>query len=416
MIMELGAHALARGIYQIEHSHDEGETAGEIQRVMAIVFEAALQSRVPVAQRLLWQIDLQLKDDYGILDGLKGPVESYATRHRVVWSEVADKLAQRLAQFPKPPAGARQHFSSKYKRENIMMWCIRALENAGRRDEVIPLLEREADITHCYVNLFDRLTADGRNKEAYTWAKRGFDATRGEWSGIAWSLEERLRKQAENEKNQPLVAAFRAFEFFDQPDFARYVQLEKAATAAQVWDAIRGPVMTFLETGRRPDCESTGGKVRAPAPSWPLPSTGLEHQGALGRGRNFPVVELLIDIAIKDGRPGDVLKWYRKVSNPHGFYHDGTGDRVAGAIQKAYPKEALAIWKTLVAGALKFANAGEYTKAGQYLTKIKRLYEHNKQRSEWDMYIEQIRQQNRRRPRMMEVLNALEGGKRRILD
>jgi uncharacterized Zn finger protein len=70
-----------------------------------------------------------------------------------------------------------------------MDWLIIALNSAGRKDEVIPLLKREAPVTNCYEDLVDSLISAGRINEAEKYAREGFAGTIGNMRGISWKLE-----------------------------------------------------------------------------------------------------------------------------------------------------------------------------------------------------------------------------------
>jgi len=187
-VVALGACLMEHGIQQIEQSHDEGETGMEIAGAMAVVFSAVGKSSLTMAQRLLWEIDLRLQDDYSIFDGLDGPVDAGKSGH-TDWSLAADSLAGRLAKIPEYPAGTKIDFTTKCEREHVMRWLLRALEHAGRHAEVIPILERETSQIACYVELVQKLTEAGRTDEAKAWAQRGFIATLSDAPGIAWQLE-----------------------------------------------------------------------------------------------------------------------------------------------------------------------------------------------------------------------------------
>ena len=57
-------------------------------------------------------------------------------------------------------------------------WLTRALEKAGRQDEIIPLWEREAPITNTYAHLVGYLLmAKRRWEEARYWCRQGMEAT-----------------------------------------------------------------------------------------------------------------------------------------------------------------------------------------------------------------------------------------------
>ncbi len=233
-VVELSAYLMERGIRQVEQSHDEGETGMEIADCMAVVFKAVMKSGLSAPQRLLWEIDLRLEDEYSFLDGLKGPLDAGSACDKADWSRVADVLSARLDKLPERQAGERDDFSSKYKRGQVMHWLLGALEQAGRQKEVIPLLERETAKTDCYIQLVNKFIESGQTEKAREWAKKGFIETLEHAPGIAWQLEEQLRELAVRGKNYPLAAAYCALEFFNNPGLQRYSELEKAATKAGV--------------------------------------------------------------------------------------------------------------------------------------------------------------------------------------
>jgi uncharacterized Zn finger protein len=57
-----------------------------------------------------------------------------------------------------------------------------------------------------------------------------------------------------------------------------------------------------------------------------------------------------------------------------------------------------------------------YRVAAQYLKKLEAVYRRTKRLPEWEAYIAQLREENKRRPRMIEALNRLEGKKRKIIN
>jgi uncharacterized Zn finger protein len=305
-----------------------------------------------------------------------------------------------------------------------MRWLLRALEQAGRNDEVIPILERETAQTQCYMELVKKLVESGRTDKAREWAKEGFIETLENAPGIAWQLEEQLREMAAREKNTPLVASYRAMEFFDKPCLQSYSELHKAASKALVWDTIRDPILKYLETGRRPDAapdivenparrkrrklQETPPEGSMPC-AWPLPVPEFPPVRRDGRWTRFPDISTLTDIAIKEGRHDDALRWYRQGQQPGAYGNDSMGANVAQAVSKTHPDDAIAIWKNLVSMEIAHAKPAAYQTAGSYLTKIRSVYTQTERSDEWRAYIADLRLRNNRRPRMLDVLNSLEG-------
>ncbi len=430
-VVSLGEDLLQLGTRQIEMSHDEGETGMEINSSAAVVFRAVTSSSMSPSEQLLWEINAHLGDDYSLLDGLEGPL----SRNRYCakdWDTVAHVLGERLAEMPTTERSQdRASFHRDYQRQQLMQWLIHSLDKAGRKEEVVPLLEREAPVTDCYVDLVDRLISTRRRKDAEKWARKGFEKTIGRFEGIAWALEERLRKLAERKKDLPLVVSWRATEFFHRPDIPRYAALEKAARAAGVWADVRACALQYLETGIHPDVQpkmKTPGRgskgadtgplslrpVLVPA-LWPLPATGLRLAPEDKRSRTFPHADMLMDIAIREKRSEDVLKWHEQAGKQAGFWGNGHDDKVATAIQMTHPDVALSLWKRLVEANVAQVKPASYRVAGGYLRKMRGVYAREKRLAGWRDYLAKLRAQNKRRPRMLEVLDSLDRKRRRIL-
>ena len=289
----------------------------------------------------------------------------------------------------------------------------------------------------------DRLIAARRAKEAEAWAREGFEKTAAQWSGIAWSLEAKLRGMSERKKDWPIAAAFRALEFFDRPGVERYAALEKAAQAAKAWPEVRAGVLGYLETGQRPDVPAEaarpasdaprskshkGAKPRpsplAPASPWPLPSTGLSLPVQKEPWRRFPDTATLIDIAIREKRNDDVLRWHAQeeaggacAAEGAGaqYWHGGADDKVAAAVQKTHPDVALRLLLRLAEAQIAQVQPSAYQTAGGYLRKMEEVYARENRLEEWRGLLARLRQENKRRPRMIDVLNVLEGKRTRIL-
>src|SRR5262249_45350405 len=137
-LLELGEELFEKGVAQIESSHDEGETASEISQCLGVICRAVPLSSRSDRDKLLFFIDLLLRDDYDLVQDVDAVLERDWPRQ--VWSEVADELARRLKGW----RGSGDEFSRQYVRGRLTNWLIHALENAGRQDEVLPLCEAEA--------------------------------------------------------------------------------------------------------------------------------------------------------------------------------------------------------------------------------------------------------------------------------
>jgi uncharacterized Zn finger protein len=405
-VLSLGQQLLQAGTQQVEMINDEGETAGEVAACMKIVFRALTQSSLTPAERMLWAINAELGDEYDLCQGQE---EFWRHSYSAAdWRMVADQLATSLQKFASE--NRSEEYFAKYRRDRLSDWLVRALEKAGRADEIIPLCEREAEKTDSYVRLVNYLKQAKRWQEMEQWIHRGIKATQKQSPGIASQLRLVLRERREQEKNWPQVAAFYAEDFFDHPGAQTLTELQKAAKRAGVAAAVRAGAFYYLETGILPQTKKPTKKT-SDVPVWPLPECEVKGMSER-RAATAPLIDALIDIAIAEKRPDDVLRWYdqrepRKI--PAWGYSGSDEDRIATAVVDAHPDRAVAIWKKLVESQLVHAEVRAYETAAIYLRKIHRACTKHGQGQEWKTYLATLRQANLRRPRLVQILDSLTG-------
>ncbi len=401
-VVSLGKELLEAGIKQVEMSHDEGETGMEISSCLEVVFQALPQSSLSPVEQMLWAIDAELEDKYELCYG----AESFWKKKQKAsdWSVVADNLIERLNEFKL--SREEDSFSRNYRRDRLCDRIIQALENAQRQEEIIPLCEQEAVKTGSYTRLVNALRKAKRLEEAEQWIHRGIKATQKEYPGIASHLRDALREIREKEGNWIQVAGFRAEEFIHRPSLESYKEMRKASGRAKAWPAVRAATLLYLETGKLPQTDS----------SWPLPETGLKEAPET-RKNQFPLTNVLIDIAISEKRPEDVLRWYNHQKSKKGVYSWWDGyqeDNVAEAVADYYPDRALAIWKSLAEKQIALTKPKAYEEAARYLKKVHNVLKKLKRDDEWKSYLSKLRQANIRKTKLLEILERLEG--RRIID
>ncbi|OGP94479.1 MAG: hypothetical protein A2157_08080, partial [Deltaproteobacteria bacterium RBG_16_47_11] len=334
-VVALGKELLEAGIRQVEMSDDEGETGNEISSCLDIVFQALPQSTLSPVEQMLWVIDAELEDEYELCYG----AESFWKKKQKAsdWNIVADRLLERLNKFQ--PVKGEDSFSRSYHRDNLTNWIIRGLEKAGRQEEVIPLCEREAAVTGSYTRLVDTLRKAKRLEEAEQWIHKGIKTTQKQWPGIAKQLKDALREMREKEEDWLKVAAFRTEDFLQSPSLHTFQDMKKAAEKAKAWPEVWAAALLYLETGKLPQSD----------PTWPLPETGVKEDRE-PRKSEFPMIDVLIDIAIEEKRPDEVLRWYDQRKSKKQIFWGWDGyqeDQVADAVADHYPDRAVAIWKNV---------------------------------------------------------------------
>jgi uncharacterized Zn finger protein len=399
-VVALGQELLEAGIRQVEISHDEGETEEEIASCMDAVFQALSQSSLSPAEQMLWAVDRELEDQYSLCEGVE--VFWELKQKKADWKKLADDLLKRLQSFPKIKDDG---FSSNYRRNRLTGWIITALENSGRNDEIIPLCEKEAVKTGSYVRLVRMLMEAKQWKEAEQWINKGIKATQEKWPGISSQLRTSLREMREKQGDWLQVAALRADDFFSDPTLQTFQEFQKTASKAKVWAKVKPVVMQYLETGKLPQSGS----------SWPLPETGIP-QAKERRPRQFPLTETLIDIAIYEKRPDDVMRWYdqRKSQKAGWWLSEFQEDKIAGALADKYPDRAMDIWKRLAANLIAQVKPKAYEKAAVYLGKIQRVQKSQSKDKEWRIYLAEIRKEHARKRKLLEILDGLND--KRIVD
>ncbi|MBU3946559.1 MAG: SWIM zinc finger family protein [Proteobacteria bacterium] len=405
IVVELGCDLWQRGNEQVEQSHDDGDVAYEIGDCMEIVFQAVEVSSLSRPEQLLWMIDIFLEDQYSISDSCEQFIRN-KIYGRTDWAEVAVSLQERLNTMP---AHMPDNFSSGYHRERVMNWLIEALERSGQRKKVIPLLEREADLTQCYERLVDTYLQSSNYDKAREWCVKGFQKTVENAPGIAASLQKKLRELAWQENKFDLVAAYRAQDFFNNPTPANYLELEKAAEAIGCWPTVRAEALSFLESGQRPDMTDAGSSGQP----WPLPSPEVAVRSDKRFRRDFPDLGNLIEIAILEKRFDDVVQLYQTQQKTI-RWGIGKGREVAAAVAGTHPDISLAIWKKLAEGQIDLVKPKAYEVAAGYLRKMHNIYQKTGRLEQWRTLLQILRTTHKAKRRLMEVLDLLEN--KRIID
>jgi uncharacterized Zn finger protein len=402
-VVALGRELLEAGIKQVEMSNDEGETGMEISSCLEAVFQALPQTSLSPVDQMLWVIDAELEDDYELCYG----AESFWKKKQKAsdWSTVADKLIDRLNAFSSEKG--EDSFSRNYRRDNLTSWIVRSLENAGRHQEIIPLCEQEAVKTGSYIRLVDVLREAKRLEEAEQWIHKGIKATQKQSPGIASHLRDTLREMREKEGNWLQVTGFQVEDFIQMPSLHGYKEMKKAAEKAKVWPTVRAATLLYLEQGKLPEVN----------PSWPLPETGVEKAPEM-RKNEFPMADVLIDIAIDEKRPDDVLLWYDQQRSKKQVYWGldtyCQEEKIAEAVEDRYPDRALAIWKNVAEKQIAITQPKAYETAAVYLRKVHNFLKKLKREEEWRDYFFKLRQANARKTKFIEILDRVEG--RRIVE
>ncbi len=393
-VVQLGEKLFSAGMTQIEQSHDEGETANEVADSLKIAFKALGECSLEDVDKMERAVDFGLSDEYALCDGLEVFWKRRFSKKN--WGVLADRLLKRLSGVKHERE--EDSFSRNYLRDRLTDEILHALENAGRQDEALSLCRQEAEKTHSYVRLVKHLRKAGHTAEAEEWVRKGIAATSQKWPGIAASLKGELLNMRSHKKDWRFVAALHADDFCKRPSLKTFEDLKKASEKARVWPQVREAMLYFLETGKHPGKNSS---------DWPLPDTGIETSNRC-RAEKAPYTDVLIDIAIREKRTDDVLKWFEIHKQKRNKWpEDALKDNVASAIGAKYPDKAVAILKELAERHISMTNVSAYGTGAQYLRKAQRILKQNGRETEWNDYLRRLKEANRRKPRCIQILDAL---------
>ena len=403
-VVKLGDFLFERSNEQVGQSNDDGETAIDISECLDIVFKALAQCSLSDADKLEKAIDFELDDQYDLCSGLESFREQSFPSS--AWSELSDRLLTRLNQGEFQPN--EDDFHERYYRDRLIDAIVDALYAAGRENEILPLCMAEADNTRNYPRVVRLLIETRRISEAEAWIKKGYAATQEKYSGIARELLEWLVKIKTEQKAWSELAAIRAGEFFDSPDLKTFLELESAARKAGCETAVRKAIQQFLEKGELPEKSSH---------SWPLPNPELPITFKKST-QKFPDSELLLEIAIHEKKPDEVLHWLEydrhERQNSRFYYSENLYDKSAGFLSTDYPDVAISVWKNLADFHIRLTKPAAYRTAGGYLKKIQKFLNKSGQVSEWQSFLNTLRSEHKRKRRLMDVLDGLDS--RPIID
>ena len=393
-VLSLGKDLISSGIKLVETSNDEGETAMEIEECLPVIIKALERSSIAPVDKLLFAVDSMIDDDYGMLESFSKYIER-KDHTAEVWDIIAEKLIKRLKDLK---SDKDLDSSRNYKRDEISNWAIHALEKAGRKKEVIPLCEAEAEKTGSFVRLVKRLIEDRRYEDAERWVHNGIKILGNNLPGIVASLRGELLNIRTLKRDWPSVTTIRGYEFVKSPSNTTYMECKKTAEKVKFWPKVRELLLKYLEIGILPWKQK----------DWPLPEPDFNHSKS-SRGESFPLFGTLIDIAILEKNPEQVLAWYDKIPKNNFNWYGVRLDEIATAIQTYAPARAVSMWKKMAENHIAQVNPKAYQEAARYLREAEKVMAGQSHQKEWDSYILQLRKEHARKIRLIEVLDKMHG-------
>ena len=389
---------------EIAEYDEGGEIGTEISSCMDVVFRALSQSSLSAHEKMLYALEIELKDNYNILNGHTFWEGAYTQEE---WKLFAETLKARLQETEK--VNDIMHYSS-WERDYVVDRLIDALRKAGLSEEIIPISELEAERTGNYLRPVRELLDSGQKTKAEEWIYKGIKETREDDPGIALELLQILVEIKEEEENWLFIAALETEEFFRFPKLASYIEMQEAARKIGKWQEIREAALQYLRTGDLPVSQVKTTKETSILPGI-LPKTGLLEADSLSKIKP-PVLDLLIQIAIQENDADQTVHWYEELKKSKGeaenYWNFISENEIANVVKGKYPEMAIEIWKKLAENLISKAKVSSYEAASAHIRKVKETLKSIGKKEEWEAYLQEIREVNRRKRKLLEILNRLE--------
>ncbi len=169
-LLDIGKELMDRydGIAEYD---EEGEIGTKISHCMDVVFKALSQSSLPAHEKMLYALEIELKDNYNILDEHTLWKEDFSQED---WRLFSEALKVRLQEAEREE---NDLYYSSWERDYAIDRLVDALKNAGLSEEIIPICELEAEISGSYVRLIRVLLDSGEKEKAEEWIYRGIKET-----------------------------------------------------------------------------------------------------------------------------------------------------------------------------------------------------------------------------------------------
>ena len=407
-LLDIGKELMDR-YERIEEYDEEGEIGTNISSCMDVVFRALSQSSLPAHEKMLYALEIELKDNYNILNEQTFWKEDFTQEE---WRLFAEALKVRLQEAE---SAENLLYDSSWERDYVVDRLIDALRKSGLSEEIIPICELEAERTGNYVRLARELLGSGQKEKAEKWIYRGIKETREDKPGTAYKLLQLLLEIKENEGNWLFVTALETEEFFRYPQLASYTGMQKAARKIGKWQEIREAALQYLRNGKFPASDAKITEETSILPGI-LPKTGLLEVGSL-RKIKPPALDLLIQIAIQENDAEEVVRWYEELKKSKGeaerYWNSISENEIANAVKGKYPEIAIEIWKKLAENLISETKVSSYEVASVHIRKVKEALQAIGKKEEWEAYLRELREVNRRKRKLLEILDML--GEDRII-
>jgi uncharacterized Zn finger protein len=357
----------------------------DLSSCMDVALDALREVNWTLDKKLLWAVDIILIDRHSVSDCFWKILRKKHSSE--IWGTVANALLERVDKCIEQMSYCK----------NLLNMTAYALTQAKRKKEVLVLRQNEAVSFNEYLPVVKLLLENKSEKEAEEWIYKGLANTEKISRYDARELRSYLLALRIKQKNWDAALCMQTEDFVQSATLEHYRECQSSAEELNVWHIVRPLLLSFLVEGAIPWTQE----------SWPCQNRGEE---VTAQRRQQPYFGMLIAVAIHEKNPVETLKWYDLYSQAtrlYGYDAEKISDNVATAVQDFSFERAIAIWKDLSAKKIALTKPKAYEEAAVFMKKMGRLKRQHGMTEQWDAYIQSLRTEFRRRPRLMEVLDKL---------
>jgi hypothetical protein len=341
-LVELLERAVGHVVKVIMHADDSDGAIGDLAHELLTLHARACDAGVADPVKLAaWMIRFGFKDQ----DFFEPDPVRYA-------GALGDRG---LAKYRAAVAQADdQSFAARYARERLAILD---------RDvtALVTLLGEDLTRPHQFVRVAEAMAELGLDDETLAWSTRGFDQTHGRQTDTLFDLA----CDVHTRRDQPLeVLALRRAQHERLPTATTYTAIRTAAEALNVWPLERDAARAALQRRNPPD---------------------------------------FVTILLADGELDTA--WSAATNAPPDAIGRQLWLRLAQAAEPDRPADALAVYQRLIDNALQHANRGAYHDAARLLKRARTTAQTAGQADAFAHYLARLRDQHRRRPSLIEILN-----------
>jgi uncharacterized Zn finger protein len=374
-------------LFRDENVSSCGDTG--IDSCCELLVDAMKKSKLSGAQKILWAIEKSSACTQCYGSGCKIVEYTDEKLAESAWSEVADTLLDGFHKIESEDSDANNSSRRYYPMRD---WLIKALENSGRKSEIIPFCEIEARWANSYTDIVRRLIDDKKYDDAMKWVQEGLSKKEEIRKNDVDQLRNSMMEIYQHQKNWHPLLLCQIEDFVEYASVGTYKSCKDTAEMLSLWPKLRKPLIDYAEKRTLPWKHA----------DWPFPDYSNESMKSAMIGHNDTT---RVGIALFEENAQDALEWLDKLTLSRSPDTESTFKSVALLVHTQFPERALAIWKLLAENS--FKDSPSYPRSARYMQEIKSLMFTMNLQEKWRDYLENVRKEHWRRRNLMQVLKDL---------